>query len=107
MLLSPSYDLMNTKLHINDFPVAMNLFRERENTKQNLPTTGYKYYIKDFLELGKRMGVRERILLTMVEEFRLAKLEMISFVDKSFLSDAGKLKYKEVVELHHNQLFNL
>ncbi|OFY48000.1 MAG: hypothetical protein A2W85_11200 [Bacteroidetes bacterium GWF2_41_31] len=105
MLLSPSYDLMNTKLHINDSQMAMNLFRERESAKQNLPNTGYKYHIKDFLELGNRIGVRDRILLTMVEEFRSAKLEMISFVDKSFLSDAGKLKYKEVVELHHNQLF--
>ena len=106
MLLSPAYDLMNTKLHINDSQIAMNLFKEMERTKQNLLTATYDYNIEDFLELGKRIGVRERILLPIEEEFRAAKKDMLLLVDKSFLSDAGRLKYKEVVELHHDQLFN-
>ena len=106
MLMSPSYDLMNTKLHINDPQIAMNLFKDMERTKQNLLTTRYKYQIKDFLELGKRIGVRDRLLVPIEEEFRSAKIDMLSFVNKSFLSDEGKQKYKEVVELHHNQLFN-
>jgi serine/threonine-protein kinase HipA len=106
MLLSPSYDLINTKLHINDPKIAMNLFKEMERTKQNLLTTTYDYKIADFLELGKRIGIRNRILLPIEKEFRVAKADMLLFVDKSFLSNAGKLKYKEVVELHHDQLFN-
>lgn len=106
MLLSPSYDLINTKLHINDPKIAMNLFKEMERTKQNLLTATYDYKIGDFLELGKRIGVRDRILLPIENEFRAAKSNMLLLVDKSFLSDAGKLKYKEVVELHHGQLFN-
>lgn len=64
MLLSPSYDLMNTKLHMNDPKIAMNLFKEMERTKQNLLTTTYNYKIRDFLELGKRIGVRESTLLS-------------------------------------------
>jgi len=106
MLLSPSYDLMNTKLHINDPQLAMNLFKEMERTKQNLLTNTYDYKIRDFLELGKRIGVRDRLLLPIEKEFRAAKEDMLLLVNKSFLSDAGKLKYKEVVELHHGQLFN-
>ena len=106
MLLSPSYDLINTKLHINDPKIAMNLFKEMERTKQNLLTATYDYRIGDFLELGKRIGVRDRILLPIEKEFLAAKADMFLLVDKSFLSDAGKLKYKKVVELHHGQLFN-
>ena len=106
MLLSPSYDLMNTKLHINDSQMAMNLFKEMERTKQNLLTATYDYKIRDFLELGKRIGIRDRILHPIKKEFSTAKSDMLLLVDKSFLSDAGKLKYKEVVELHHDQLFN-
>jgi serine/threonine-protein kinase HipA len=106
MLLSPSYDLMNTKLHINDPTIAMNLFKEMERTKQNLLTTTYDYKIGDFLELGRRIGVRERILPSVEKEFRAAKSDMLLLVDKSFLSDAGKLKYKDVVDQHHDQLFN-
>ena len=106
MFLSPSYDLMNTKLHINDPQIAMNLFKEMERTKQNLLKATYNYKIADFLELGKRIGVRDRILLPIEKEFRSAKTDMLLFVDKSFLSVAGKLKYKEVMESHHDQLFN-
>jgi len=105
MLLSPSYDLMNTKLHINDPQIAMNLFKEMERTRNNLHTTTYGYKIGDFLELGKRLGVRERILLSIDNEFRETKADMLLIVDKSFLSDAGKRKYKEVIEIHYNQLF--
>jgi len=106
MLLSPSYDLMNTKLHINDANIAMNLFKEMERTKHDLLNTTYNYKIGDFLELGKRIGIRERLLPSIEKKFRTAKAEMLLLVDKSFLSDTGKHKYKEVVELHHNQLFN-
>jgi serine/threonine-protein kinase HipA len=106
MLLSPAYDLMNTKLHINDPKIAMNLFKEMERTQQNLLSTGYDYKIADFLELGKRVGIRERILTGIEKEFIAAKAAMLLLIDKSFLSEAGKLKYKEVVELHHTQLFS-
>jgi len=106
MLLSPSYDLMNTKLHLNDPEMAMNLFKEMERTKQNLLTATYDYKIGNFLELGKRIGVRDRILLSMVEKISAARTDMLLLIDKSFLSDAGKLKYKEVVQLHHSKLFN-
>ncbi len=107
MLLSPSYDLMNTKLHINDPQIAMNLFKEMERTKQNLLTATYNYKIGDLHELGKRLGVKDRLLIAIEKEFREAKAGMLLFVDKSFLSDAGKLKYKEVVELNYSQLFNI
>ena len=106
MLLSPSYDLMNTKLHIDDPQTAMNLFKETERTKQKLLTATYDYKIRDFIELGERIGVRNRLLLPIEEEFRTAKANMLLLVNKSFLSDAGKLKYNEVVELHHDQLFS-
>jgi serine/threonine-protein kinase HipA len=105
MVLSPSYDLMNTKLHVNDPQMAMNLFKEMERTKQHLLTANYNYKIGDFLELGKRLNIKDRILLEIEKEFRAARAGMMLFVDKSFLSDAGKQKYKEVVELHYDQLF--
>ncbi|MEN8230932.1 MAG: HipA domain-containing protein [Bacteroidota bacterium] len=107
MQLSPSYDLMNTKLHINDPQIAMNLFKEMERTKQSLLATAYNYKIEDFIELGKRIGVKDRILQSIEKEYSSAKADMLSMVDKSFLSYAGKQKYKEVLELHHKQLFKI
>ncbi len=52
------------------------------------------YIIKPFLD-------SRRIL------YHDSPANMFLLVDKSFLSDDGKLKYKEVVELNHRQLFNL
>ena len=97
MLLSPSYDLMNTKLHINDSEIAMNLFKVMERTKQNLLTATYDYKIGDFVELGRKIGIRDRILLSIEKEFSAAKEDMLLLVDKSFLSDVGKIRYKEGV----------
>ncbi len=105
MILSPSYDLMNTKLHINDPQIAMNLFVEKERT-HDLLKTKFDYKISHFKELGKRLGINERILKTVDDDFRDSKNEMGKLTDRSFLSDAGKIKYKEVVELQYKNLFN-
>lgn len=104
MLLSPWYDLMNTKLHINDAQTALNLFVEKERTADLMNRT-YDYKIGDFIELGKRIGVSDKMLAAIEKEFSDVKDKMVSFVDKSFLSDDAKRKYKEVVEQNHGQLF--
>ena len=105
MLLSPSYDLMNTKLHINDSQLAMNLFKEMERTQQHLLSQFYNYKISDFIEFGKRLGIFEQLLLSIASDFKDRKLDLFSLIDKSFLSDEGKRKYKEVVEVNFAQLF--
>ena len=105
MLLSPSYDLMNTKLHINDPQMAMNLFKEMERTREHLFSNAYDYKIGDFIELGKRLDVKVRIINAITDEFTAAKNAVLSFVDRSFLSEAGKQKYKDIVEKHYDQLF--
>ena len=105
MLLSPSYDLMNTKLHINDSQLAMNLFKEMERTQQHLLSQFYNYNISDFIEFGKRLGIFEQLSLSIASDFKDRKLDLFSFIDKSFLSDEGKRKYKEAVEVNFDQLF--
>ncbi len=76
------------------------------NSDIDLLTTSYDYRIVDFLELGERVGVRNQLLLQIEQEFRHAKSNMLSFIGKSFLSEAGKLKSQEVVEEHYEQLFD-
>lgn len=105
MILSPSYDLMNTKLHINDPQIAMNLFKELERTKERLLLTTYNYSIMDFYDLGRRFNVRENIIEKIVEEFAGSIEDMIKFIDRSFLSDPGKQKYQETIKRHYKQLF--
>ncbi|OFX21160.1 MAG: hypothetical protein A2033_16500 [Bacteroidetes bacterium GWA2_31_9] len=98
MMLSPSYDLMNTKIHVTDNLLALNLFEEFEQT--SLPL-GKKYNYKnvDFFEFGKRLNIRVPIITRIIDLFNKKENEILAMVDKSFLSaDAKKLYKINVVE---------
>ncbi|MFT6948168.1 MAG: serine/threonine-protein kinase HipA [Vicingaceae bacterium] len=93
MMLSPAYDLMNTKVHLTDNLMALNLFEELEQTSLSLGTK-YKYSNADFLEFGKRLKIREKIITKMIDTFQTKESEVIAMVDKSFLSEKAKKLYK-------------
>ena len=104
MQLSPSYDLMNTKIHIQDSAIALNLFKELERT--SLPRGQvYSYSIKDFVELGKRFGISDRLLNKIVKEFEGSDDKMKEMINKSFLSDEAKNKYLKTIVNNFTQLF--
>lgn len=95
-MLSPSYDLMNTKIHLSDNYLALNLFEELEQT--NLPLGKiYNYTRKDFIEFGKRLNIRDKMISKIIDMFIDQKKELISFVDKSFLSEDVKDLYQSIV----------
>ena len=104
MMLSPSYDLMNTKIHINDNLLALNLFKELEQTSLPLGEK-YRYKRRDFFEFGMRLKIREPIITKIIDLYNEKESEIISMVDKSFLSDEAKILYKiNVVENY--KMFN-
>lgn len=104
MQLSPSYDLMNTKIHVNDSHIALNLFRELERTSLPRGET-YTYGIQDFIELGKRFGLRDKLLEKIVTEFKGTEEKMKEMINRSFLSKEAKKKYLETVVKNFKQLF--
>ncbi len=96
MMLSPAYDLMNTKIHLTDNLLALNLFEELEQTSLALGKI-YKYTCKDFIEFGKRLKIKESIVTKIIDTFNKKENEILAMVDKSFLSDDAKNIYKENV----------
>jgi serine/threonine-protein kinase HipA len=96
MMLSPSYDLMNTKIHLADNLLALNLFKEFEQT--SLPSgEKYSYNSEDFIEFGKRIKIKETIISRIIESFDKKENEILTMVDKSFLSDNARRLYKYIV----------
>ncbi len=93
--LSPAYDLMNTRLHIDDtdFAFAKGLFADEWKSD------AYQHYghasKEDFLELAKRLGMAtsriEKILATFLNENPLIEL----LVSRSFLDVQMKQRYLE------------
>ena len=93
MMLSPSYDLMNTKIHLTDNLLALNLFEELEQTSLPLGEI-YRYKSEDFIEFGKRLKIRDSIITKIIDIFEKKENEILVMVDKSFLSDDAKNLYK-------------
>jgi serine/threonine-protein kinase HipA len=98
MMLSPSYDLMNTKIHVADNLLALNLFKEFEQTSLPLGEN-YSYKSADFIEFGKRLKIRDTNVAKIIDSFIKKEGEILAMVDKSFLSNEAKTLYKaNVVE---------
>ena len=96
MMLSPSYDLMNTKIHLTDNLLALNLFAELEQTSLPLGQK-YNYKSADFLEFGNRLNINASLIKKIVDLFIQKETELLTLVDKSFLSDNAKTLYKNNV----------
>jgi serine/threonine-protein kinase HipA len=96
MMLSPSYDLMNTKIHLTDNLLALNLFEELEQTSLPLGET-YIYNSEDFVKFGRRLKIRETIIIKIIDSFNKNENKILAMVDKSFLSDDAKKIYKNNV----------
>jgi len=93
MMLSPSYDLMNTKIHVKDNLLALNLFEELEQTSLPLGKI-YSYNSEDFIEFGKRLKIKDFIISKIIDMFNKNENEILAMLDKSFLSDDAKNVYK-------------
>jgi len=96
MMLSPSYDLMNTKIHLADNLLALNLFKEFEQTSLPLGEK-YPYNREAFIEFGNRLNIKETTIQRIMDSFDKKESELLAMVDKSFLSDDAKNLYKKNV----------
>jgi serine/threonine-protein kinase HipA len=93
LLLTPAYDLANTRLHLpEEADTALDLFKDEFATPS---FTANAYYAKDdFVEFGKRLGINpsrvESILGLLV-----SKLDSVNnLIDNSFLEDETKIEYR-------------
>ncbi len=97
-LLSPAYDLVNTRLHgdDSDFAFAKGLFADDFKSatfkKSNHPGR------EDFMEFGKRIGMNEKSLVKIIQPYLEKQPFMETLVNRSFLDDASKRGYL----LHYN-----
>lgn len=97
-ILSPAYDLVNTRIHVDDtdFALSKKLFVDGFQS----PTWKSKGHAAaiDFIEFGKRIGISETRGKTLLEPF-LKRQELVeALVGRSFLNVAEKRGYL----LHYN-----
>jgi serine/threonine-protein kinase HipA len=95
-VLAPAYDLLCTKLHIDDSDFAFeNRLFENDYNAESFTKYGFHSY-KDFYEFGLRIGLLPARVKKIINSF-LTKKEMVEmYVANSYLSDDLKKLY-----LHH------
>jgi len=92
-LLSPAYDLLNTRLHVDDSDFALDKglfadgFKSEEFKKSGHPSK------KDFVEFAKRIGVTENRIEKLMNPFLQRQPLMEALLSRSFLNDANKRGY--------------
>lgn len=97
-LMSPAYDLVNTRLHVEDtdFALSRKLFADNYQSpawKKNGHATAV-----DFLEFGKRIGMLESRCTKLLAPFLEKQSAVESLVNRSFLDASSKKTYL----LHYN-----
>lgn len=103
-LLSPAYDLVNTKLHVDDTDFALDKglfaddFKSVQYKNSGHPCKG------DFLEFAKRIGVAESRVDKLLNPFLKKQALMESLLSNSFLSDANKRAYMLMYSTKRNYL---
>ena len=103
-LLSPAYDLVNTKLHVDDSDFALDKglfadgFKSEQYKKSGHPSKS------DFTEFAKRIGVAEIRVDKLIYPFLEKQPFMETLVSRSFLSEANKRGYLLMYNIKRNYL---
>lgn len=96
--LAPGYDLINTRLHIDDGDMALhNGLYEKDYEYPSYGTYGY-YAYDDFYEFGLRIGLVQVRVKRMLQNFLEHSEQVVRLVQHSFLSDEMKTIYLKLYD---------
>lgn len=97
--LSPAYDLVNTSLHIYGpriFALDKGLFKEGMQLTDTRPVSA-----DDFIELGRRIGFPERVVMRELKRFATPDQKADAMIDRSLLPEELKRSYR--LSYHYRQ----
>lgn len=102
--LSPAYDLVNTRIHVDDSDFALDrgLFKdsfESEEMKKN----GHAG-LKDFYEFSRRLGISTKRRDKLLEPFLARQATVEVLIQRSFLNEQTKRAYLLHYQTKRNQL---
>jgi len=103
-LLSPAYDLVNTKLHVDDSDFALDRGLFADNFKSDSYKINGHPSKTDFTEFARRIGVTEGRIEKLLFPFLEKQPFMETLVSRSFLSDANKRGYLLMYNTKRNYL---
>jgi serine/threonine-protein kinase HipA len=103
-LLSPAYDLINTRLHVDDKDFALDKGLLTDDYKSEAYKKKGHAGKTDFTELAKRVGISESRADKLLSVFLKKQLLVETLVKHSFLSEANKRGYYLMYQTRLNAL---
>jgi serine/threonine-protein kinase HipA len=100
-ILSPAYDLINTRIHLSDDDFALSKGLFADNFKSAFYKRRGHANKSDFIEFGKRIGVMEKRIEKLFLPFLEKKQEIEKMVKTSSLGTKNKKTY---IELYRKKL---
>ncbi len=101
-LMSPAYDLINTRIHVDDTDFALSKKLFADNFQSAAWKKSGHASAADFLEFGKRIGVVESRRTKLLAPFLERQAAVESLINRSFLDSGSKRSYL----LHYNSKRN-
>ena len=95
-VLSPAYDLMNTRIHVDEegfFALNDELFKEWKWSDCRIKNTQNHPCKEDFIEFGKIIGISDNRVNKLLEFFLKKQTGVENLVKRSFLDEETKLLY--------------
>lgn len=92
-LLSPFYDLLNTRLHVNDSDFALTKGLFADDFKSDKYKRNGHPALSDFTEFGKRIGVNQNRINKLLSPFIEKQQFVETLIKRSFLNAKSKKAY--------------
>lgn len=91
--LSPAYDLINTRIHLDDTDFALNGGLFKDNFESEKMKNAGRVGLEDFYEFAKRLQIKENRRDKLLEPFLLKQLNVEKLIEQSFLNEQTKRAY--------------
>jgi serine/threonine-protein kinase HipA len=91
--LSPAYDLINTRIHVDDTDFALDKGLFADNFESDAFRRTYHHGKEDFMEFARRIGVEKDRTEKLLAPFLLKQEKVETLVKRSFLDQPTKRGY--------------
>ena len=91
--LSPAYDLINTRIHVDDTDFALGKGLFVDDFQSGAFKKTHHRNKEDFLEFGRRIGIDEKRAERLIAPFLIKQDKVEQLVQRSFLNDAIRRAY--------------
>ncbi len=103
-ILSPAYDLINTRIHVDDTDFALYGGLFKDNFKSDVMKKTSLAGLEDFHEFAKRLGISAKRRDKLLGPFLVRQAVVEALVQRSFLNDSTKRSYLRHYRTRRNQL---